>query len=147
VWVDRDPGGVALADCTLLARSFNRALEEDGLDPGEFHLEVSSPGVDRVLTRDEDFDRFAGERVRVRLREKRDGRARFRGTLVGRDEAGRVLIDARPPADAPPEAEPERLALARDELREVRLDPELKVGAAAGPKGKQKGRKRKKRKR
>ena len=51
-----------------------------------YHLEVSSPGIDRPLTRLTDFDRFAGLEARVELSMPRDGRRRFRGRLKGTDE-------------------------------------------------------------
>ena len=54
-------------------------------------LEVSSPGIDRPLTRPRDFSRFAGHEIKIELRQAIDGRKRFRGTLVG-FEAGEVLL-------------------------------------------------------
>lgn len=86
VWVDREVGGVAVQDCTSLTRLIRDVFEADGLDPGSFHFEVNSPGLDRLLVRERDFVRFAGKEVTVRLRVKRGDRRQFKGTLVGIDK-------------------------------------------------------------
>lgn len=114
-WVDRDPGGISIADCSALNRVVRDALEADGLDPGGFQIEVLSPGVDRLLCRDKDFVRFAGKLVEVRLKVKRGDRRAFKGTLVGL-EHGQVKLDT---AEGP-----FAFDLAR-EVDEVRLAPVL----------------------
>jgi len=59
---------------------------------GEYLLEVSSPGLDRPIFKTADYDRFAGEAIRIKLRERIDGRRRYAGRLLGlQDEA--VLIE------------------------------------------------------
>jgi ribosome maturation factor RimP len=81
-----DRPGVTLADCERLTRQLQRVLEVEGVDYGR--LEVSSPGLDRVLTKPADFRRFAGSRAEVRLRAPRDGRRRFVGVLRAASDAG-----------------------------------------------------------
>jgi ribosome maturation factor RimP len=71
--------GVTLADCERVTRQLQRVLEVEGVDYGR--LEVSSPGLDRVLKKPADFRRFAGSRAEVRLRVPRDGRRRFVGVV------------------------------------------------------------------
>jgi ribosome maturation factor RimP len=78
--------GVTLADCERVTRQLQRVLEVEGVDYGR--LEVSSPGLDRVLKKPADFRRFAGRRAEVRLRVPREGRRRFVGVLRAASDAG-----------------------------------------------------------
>jgi ribosome maturation factor RimP len=68
-------------------------LDVEDVVPSAYTLEVSSPGLDRPLRRAEDYQRFAGRRAKVVVRQAVDGQTFFRGTLGGVD-AGDVLIDA-----------------------------------------------------
>ncbi len=83
---------LTLEDCERLSRRISDRLDE--LDPIEeaYRLEVSSPGIDRPLTRPRDFEDWKGHEARIALAEKLDGRREFRGTLVGLD-GDDVLID------------------------------------------------------
>jgi ribosome maturation factor RimP len=84
--------GVTLADCERVTRQLQRVLEVEGVDYGR--LEVSSPGLDRVLKKPADFRRFAGSRAEVRLRAPRDGRRRFVGVVrAASDEAVDLEVD------------------------------------------------------
>src|SRR3546814_20391391 len=67
---------------------------EAGGDPvgGAYRLEVSSPGIDRPLTRPADFADWAGHEAKIALKEKRDGRQRFNGELAGIDPRGDVVM-------------------------------------------------------
>lgn len=81
---------LTIDDCAALSRRISErfdALEAEGRDPldSAYRLEVSSPGIDRPLTRPSDFADWAGHDVRVTLAEKRDGRLRFNGVLDGID--------------------------------------------------------------
>lgn len=115
IWIDRDPEGVKVDDCVRVNRSVQHALGDEGIDPGAFHVEVLSPGLDRVLTRDKDFVRFQGSQVVVHLSKKRGDRRKFRGRLIGLMD-GKVTIKN----DDPPH---EDLGFTRDEIEEVRLVP------------------------
>ena len=87
------PGHMEIEDCTVLARAISEVL--DAADPisGEYTLEVSSPGIDRPLTRLHDFDVYQGLEVKIELDRPADGgRKRFRGVLAG-IEGSDVLID------------------------------------------------------
>ncbi|MDR1247587.1 MAG: ribosome maturation factor RimP [Clostridiales Family XIII bacterium] len=83
---DIDAPGIGTDDCELVSRFLSEKL--DALDPIEqsYCLEVSSPGLDRVLLRDEDFKRFAGRRVEVRLYRAFEGKKLFEGTLAGLED-------------------------------------------------------------
>jgi ribosome maturation factor RimP len=77
------PGHMDVEDCTRLSRAVSEVL--DAADPikGEYLLEVSTPGIDRPLTRLKDFDLYDGYEVRMELDRIADGRKRFRGQLAG----------------------------------------------------------------
>jgi ribosome maturation factor RimP len=78
-------GDMNVEDCARLSRAFSEVM--DAADPiaGEYVLEVSSPGVDRPLTRLEDFTTFEGYEARLELDRMAEGRKRFRGVLSGVD--------------------------------------------------------------
>ncbi|PZQ64624.1 MAG: ribosome maturation factor RimP [Phenylobacterium zucineum] len=79
-------------DCARLSRAISEVL--DAADPiaGEYLLEVSSPGIDRPLTRLSDFEAFQGYEARLELDRLAEGRKRFRGVLVG-VEGDQIAID------------------------------------------------------
>ena len=83
----RSDGGMNVDDCAEISRAAAAILDvEDPIDSA-YTLEVSSPGLDRPLTRLADFDRFAGFEAKVEMDLPVDGRRRFRGRLLGiRDE-------------------------------------------------------------
>ncbi|NDY43345.1 ribosome maturation factor RimP [Dissulfurirhabdus thermomarina] len=77
------PGGVTVDDCAEVSRWVGDALDVHDPVPGPYRLEVSSPGINRPLTREADFERFAGEKVLVQLKAPLEGRKTFRGVLEG----------------------------------------------------------------
>ncbi len=85
-------GDMNVEDCARLSRAVSEVL--DAADPisGEYLLEVSSPGVDRPLTRLKDFETYEGYEARLELDRLAEGRKRFRGQLAG-VEGGQVAID------------------------------------------------------
>jgi len=87
-----DTRQLTIDDCERLSRRLSDAL--DAADPiaESYRLEVSSPGIDRPLTRLQDYDDWKGHEARLTLREPLNGRRQYRGELLGR-EAETVLID------------------------------------------------------
>ena len=84
IMCDREDGRpVTLDDCAEISRLASAVLDVDDPIAGEYALEVSSPGLDRPLTRPKDFDRFAGCEARLELSVPVDGRKRFKGVLRG----------------------------------------------------------------
>ena len=81
VFID-SPDGISLDDCEKVSLAVSALLDVEDPLPGQYNLEVSSPGLDRKLTKVEHFQRFAGETVKVQMRFPIEGRKRFRGTLV-----------------------------------------------------------------
>ena len=76
-------GDMDISDCTRLSRAVSEVM--DAADPvsGEYRLEVSSPGIDRPLTRIDDFDTYEGYEARIELDRLAEGRKRFKGVLAG----------------------------------------------------------------
>jgi ribosome maturation factor RimP len=112
VFIDR-PGGVTVDDCAEVSRHLTRLFAVEGVDYDR--LEVSSPGLDRPLRKRADFERFAGQRVDVRMRvPDATGRRHFVGLLRGVDEAtATVEVDGRP------------VALKLDGMDRARLVPDV----------------------
>jgi ribosome maturation factor RimP len=83
IMAERADGGMPVEDCARLARAISQVM--DAADPirGEYLLEVSSPGVDRPLTRLEDFETYQGFEARLELDRLAEGRKRFKGELAG----------------------------------------------------------------
>ena len=95
VMVERaDRGEMTVDHCAEVSRAVSALLDVEDPIPGAYTLEVSSPGIDRPLTRPEDFDRFAGFEAKLETRRPVDGRRRFRGTVMGRagDAGDRVAM-------------------------------------------------------
>ncbi|MDH3990955.1 MAG: ribosome maturation factor RimP [Gammaproteobacteria bacterium] len=91
VFIDK-PGGIDLDDCETVSRAVSALLDVEDPVPGNYNLEVSSPGLDRKLTKVDHFQRFEGETVKVQMRIPIAGRRRFRGTLVSSDDEN-IVVD------------------------------------------------------
>jgi ribosome maturation factor RimP len=87
-----DDTPMTVDDCTEISRSVSALLDVADPIAEAYMLEVSSPGIDRPLTRAEDYDRFAGFEAKVELGRPFDGRKRFRGRILGRDGAHVRLV-------------------------------------------------------
>ena len=85
IFVDK-VGGIDLDDCQLLSEKLGSILDKESLFDEPYILEMSSPGLDRVLKKDRDFLREAGKSVEVSLYAPIDGKKNFTGTLVSRDK-------------------------------------------------------------
>ena len=85
------PDGIDLDDCEKVSHAVSALLDVEDPVPGNYNLEVSSPGLDRKLTKVEHFQRFEGETLKVTMRFPIEGRRRFRGTLVSSDDENIVV--------------------------------------------------------
>ena len=95
ILVDR-PGGVSVDECGALSREVSDLLDVEELIDSSYHLEVSSPGLDRPLTKPEDFDRFAGQEITLKTSSPVEGRRNFKGTLKGiQDEIVMLEVEGR----------------------------------------------------
>lgn len=83
IYIDK-PGGVTHSDCELVSQQVGTILDIEDVIPGEgYTLEVSSPGVERKLYGPADYERFAGQKVKIALREPLEGQRRWDGKLTG----------------------------------------------------------------
>lgn len=110
--------GITVEDCEQVSRQVAAMLDVEDPIPGDYHLEVSSPGLDRKLVKPAHFDRFAGCEVKVRLRRMIDQRRRLRGTLLAR-EGSKVSI----------RVDGDTVTVPMDEIEVARLVPDLKAQA------------------
>jgi ribosome maturation factor RimP len=108
------PQGISLDDCEKVSRKVSETLDVADPIPGQYTLEVSSPGLDRVLRTRAHFQRFAGERVRLEMMQPIAGRKRFSGRLLDVGESEITL-----------ELEGGRVNLPIDDIHRARLAPEL----------------------
>jgi len=107
-------GGVTLDDCARVSELIGQVLERDGVMPGPYVLEVSSPGLNRPLKRPEDFAKSVGKRVVIKLRQPFEGRSSLSGILRGAS-AESVSLDVGD----------ELFELKFESISAARLDPEL----------------------
>lgn len=123
-----DTRQLTIDDCADLSRRISDqldALEEQGKDPieGAYRLEVSSPGIDRPLTRLQDFADWAGHEARIRLTGEIDGRKQLTGDLVGVD-GDRITIDVR---------KHQAMTIGFDQVADAKLTITDKLLAATAP--------------
>lgn len=83
IMAERPDGGMSVDDCATISRALSPVLDAYDPVPGQYRLEVSSPGIDRPLVRPSDFALWAGHEAKVELNELVDGRKRFRGVIEG----------------------------------------------------------------
>ena len=111
VFLDK-PGGIGLDDCARISHHLSRLLAVEGVNYDR--LEVSSPGLDRVLRKERDFVRFAGEKARVKLRVALDGQRNFIGILRAVND-GKLEL----------EVDGKRFAFELSNLEKARLIPNI----------------------
>lgn len=115
--------------CATLSRALSAVLDVEDPIPGSYTLEVSSPGIDRPLTRAKDFVRWSGHLARLETAEPIDGRRRFKGTLLGFEEGKvRLRLDDGAEATVPLEA----VARAKLELTDALIDEHRLAQQGAG---------------
>lgn len=90
VFIDSE-NGINVDDCAAVSRQVSAVLDVEDPISGEYNLEVSSPGMDRPLFTLDQFQRYSGEQVKIRLRSPFEGRRNFSGRLVG-VEADEVVV-------------------------------------------------------
>lgn len=92
IMADRPDGGIEVDDCAKISRAVSAVLDVEDPISGEYVLEVSSPGIDRPLTRLKDFQTYAGHEAKLETHEMIDGRRRFKGVLQGVED-GEILVE------------------------------------------------------
>ena len=126
IFIDK-PSGVTHEDCAALSREVSTIFDvEDAMPGGPYVLEVSSPGLDRKLSRAGDFERFQGSRVKLTTRDPVNGNRHFEGRLE-HFGAGRLTLDL---AEArrkfrPKEGAAEKLEIELANVEKANLVPEI----------------------
>lgn len=92
IMADRPEGGINVDDCAEISVAVSATMDVEDPIEDKYMLEVSSPGIDRPLTRLKDFDAFEGYEVRLETNQPIDGRKRFKGVLAGIED-GEVLLN------------------------------------------------------
>ncbi|MGA7446849.1 MAG: ribosome maturation factor RimP [Terriglobales bacterium] len=122
------PDGVTHEDCSKFSREFGTIVDvEDAVPGGSYVLEVSSPGLDRKLTKAADFDRFRGQRVKLMTREPVNNNRHFEGKLES-FENGRLLLDlsaARKKKMRPKDGETAKVEIELGNVEKANLVPEI----------------------
>ena len=116
MFIDK-PGGVSLDDCAFISHQIEDLIEVEDVIPQRYFLEVSSPGLDRVLKKEADFQRFSGEKARVKTREALDGRRNFKGRIL-RCEQGVLEME---------DTEGQRFTFSLREIEKARLEYSGKI--------------------
>ncbi len=94
IMAERPDGTMTVEDCETVSRAVSPALDVDDPINRAYHLEVSSPGIDRPLVRAGDFNRWSGHELKVEMAVLQDGRKRFRGTLLGEEDGiAKIRLD------------------------------------------------------
>lgn len=114
VYIDKTEG-VTVDDCSAVSYQVSGLLDVEDPVPGHYTLEVSSPGLDRPLFQARDFERFAGQEVKIRMRFPIDGQRNFRGLLQGL-QGQQVVIEGQ---------DGKRVNLPLDQVEQARLIPNL----------------------
>jgi ribosome maturation factor RimP len=120
-------GDLGIDDCVKLSRAFSEVLEAADPVSGEYRLEVSSPGIDRPLTRVKDFQAYEGYEARLELDRLADRRKRFKGVLAGIEE-----VDGQPHIAIDLEGEEETALVPFAWIQDAKLsltDDLMKLGA------------------
>ena len=91
LFIDK-PGGITLDDCASVSRQFGDQLEVEDLIPFRYTLEVSSPGLDRPLKKDQDFLRHIGKQIQVVTRSPWEGRSFFKGKMLDYQVSGSLSL-------------------------------------------------------
>ncbi|WP_407494091.1 ribosome maturation factor RimP [Pseudooceanicola sp. MF1-13] len=92
IMAERPDGGIEVDECAEISNAVSAVLDVEDPVTDAYTLEVSSPGIDRPLTRLKDFDTFEGYEAKIETAELIDGRKRFKGTLAG-VEGDEVLVN------------------------------------------------------
>lgn len=116
IMAEDSQGRFTIADCEALSQDLSPVLDVEDPIEREYHLEVSSPGIDRPLVRRRDFEAYIGHEAKIELSQMINGRKRFRGTIGAVDEESVTIVLPDAPADTDPN---HRLALA--DLAEAKL--------------------------
>ena len=95
IFIDK-PGGIGLDDCQKFSEEFGKVLDKEAVINGSYVLEVSSPGLDRILKKERDFVRERGKKVDVTFYAPFNGQKLITGILAGYDGTNLMIEDIEP---------------------------------------------------
>ena len=131
VMIDKEDGEVTVDDCADVSRDLSAVFDvEDPMDKA-YPLEVSSPGIDRVLVRAGDFERWTGHEAKIEMTRLIDGRRRFRGILKGFEDGDVVLESEDETGPAVHRLKAEDMAEAKLVMSDALIRQSLKAGKQA----------------
>jgi ribosome maturation factor RimP len=113
LYIDKDDG-VTIDDCSAVSEQISALIDVEEPIRGHFNLEISSPGMDRPLTRLKDFQRFAGALVKLKTIRPLDGQRNFKGRILQANEDVLVI-----------ETDTEEISLPMNAIEKARLVPEF----------------------
>ena len=87
IFIEKTDTGISVDDCGLVSRQIGAALDVEDLIPVAYILEVSSPGMDRVLFTADQYQDYIGDKIKIRTRTRIDDRRNFKGLLVSANES------------------------------------------------------------
>ncbi len=87
IFIEKTDTGISVDDCGLVSRQIGAALDVEDLIPVAYILEVSSPGMDRVLFTADQYQHYIGDKIKIRTRTRIDDRRNFKGLLVSANES------------------------------------------------------------
>lgn len=131
IMIEKTEGGnTTVEHCAEVSNMISPLLDvEDPID-GEYHLEVSTPGIDRPLTRKEDFERFKGHEVKITTRHPVNNRRKFTGRLLNIDENEIVTVSVPDAADEVASIEGDNIVSAKLVLTDELIDAlNMAIGA------------------
>jgi ribosome maturation factor RimP len=112
IYIDSDKG-ISADDCQKVSYQVSGVLDVEDPIPGHYTLEVSSPGLDRLLFRPEDFERYAGQLIKLRVVYPIEGQRKFKGLLLGMQDRNIVI-----------KQDDMEISLPFDQVEQARLVPE-----------------------
>jgi len=112
VYIDSE-AGISAEDCQKVSYQVSGVLDVEDPIPGHYTLEISSPGLDRMLFRKQDFDRFAGQLIKLRTVYPIEGQRKFKGRLLGLQGENVIF-----------EQDEMEISLPFDQIEQARLVPE-----------------------
>jgi ribosome maturation factor RimP len=118
IMAERPDGSFTIDDCEAVSRAISPVLDVEDVIPARYHLEVSSPGIDRPLVRPSDFEAWAGHEAKIEMAVPAAGRKRFKGTLEGFD-GGEVRIFIENPEG--PSKDPVLIGVPFDGIADAKL--------------------------
>lgn len=113
IYIDKE-NGIEVEDCAAVSHQLSGVLDVENPLPGQYNLEVSSPGLDRPLFDADDYQRFVGHKVNVKLDASIGGRRKYKGLLLGVED-DQILV----------EVDGEVYPLFMEQIQEARLVPEI----------------------